>query len=278
MIRLICPGCDKTLQVNDNLAGRAVACPSCKTKFQVPQAEPPDDEPPSRKPAPPPRNTTTKPSSEADRDPPRRKPRDDDDDDDRPRSRRRDNDEDDEDDDRPRRRRRDLDDDDDDDDDDRPRSRAKKKKKRRARSGGDGGGFSSWSISSKVVSISAAFCFVCLLFSFLWPPIFFAALGLSYILMFAGGIGMLIVAFNDDVMQGILCLLVPFYSLYYLITHFEECKQPFLIQIGGLLLMMFMFCAGVGLIAALGNNAAPFPMQKAELGVLCRALPPTMRA
>ena len=36
MIRIPCPGCDKTLRMPDSLTGRTVACPQCKTKFRVP--------------------------------------------------------------------------------------------------------------------------------------------------------------------------------------------------------------------------------------------------
>jgi hypothetical protein len=60
----------------------------------------------------------------------------------------------------------------------------------------------------------------------------------------AGGIMFLIVAFKDDAMQGILCWFVPFYSLYYLITHFEEEKIPFFLQVAGFVMMMIGGCAG----------------------------------
>src|SRR5947207_27649 len=36
MIRFACPKCSKTLSVQDNLAGVAVACRSCGQKFRVP--------------------------------------------------------------------------------------------------------------------------------------------------------------------------------------------------------------------------------------------------
>ena len=49
-----------------------------------------------------------------------------------------------------------------------------------------------------------------------------------------GGIWLLVIAFQDEVMHGILCLLFsPLYSLYYIITHWEECKLPFFLQLAG---------------------------------------------
>jgi hypothetical protein len=39
---------------------------------------------------------------------------------------------------------------------------------------------------------------------------------------------------------------VPFYSLYYLITHFEETKRPFFVQLAGMGLAMLGGClAGI---------------------------------
>ena len=72
-------------------------------------------------------------------------------------------------------------------------------------------------------------------------------MGLGFLLSIVGGIWFLMVAFQDDVMQGILCWFVPFYSLFYLATHWEEEKMPFFTQLAGLALMMFGSCAvGVG--------------------------------
>ena len=67
---------------------------------------------------------------------------------------------------------------------------------------------------------------------------------LGWLIAFAGGIWFLVVAFQDDAIQGILCLFVPFYSLIYLITHFEEVKKPFLVQVVGTALALGGLCAG----------------------------------
>ncbi len=56
------------------------------------------------------------------------------------------------------------------------------------------------------------------------------------ILIFIGGIRLLIGAFQEDVVCGLLYLFVPFYSLYYLVTRWEEQKSAFLMNVcGGLL-------------------------------------------
>jgi HEAT repeat protein len=62
-----------------------------------------------------------------------------------------------------------------------------------------------------------------------------------------GGIWLLVVAFSEDAVQGILCLFVPFYSLYYIITRFGECYRPLTVQLSSLLVIPFMIVGGVGL-------------------------------
>ena len=66
---------------------------------------------------------------------------------------------------------------------------------------------------------------------------------LGWLTALVGGVMFLIVAFQDDVMQGILCWFVPFYSLFYLITHWEEEKVPFFIQIAGFVMVFMGSCA-----------------------------------
>lgn len=67
---------------------------------------------------------------------------------------------------------------------------------------------------------------------------------LDYLVMFVGNIWFLVIAFSDDVGQGLLCLCVPFYSLFYLATHWDECKFPFLLGLGGFVMTMVTSCAG----------------------------------
>ncbi len=56
----------------------------------------------------------------------------------------------------------------------------------------------------------------------------------GYLAAFICGLWMLIIAFQEGALQGILYMFVPFYSLYYVISRWEKCKQPFLYSLAGL--------------------------------------------
>lgn len=49
----------------------------------------------------------------------------------------------------------------------------------------------------------------------------------------AGSIWLIVVAFTDDPTEGTLCLLVPCYSLFYVIKNFDETQRAFLLQATG---------------------------------------------
>ena len=53
-----------------------------------------------------------------------------------------------------------------------------------------------------------------------------------------GGIIFLITAFRESVLWGIGCLLVPLVNVFFLITHWEDTKTPFLIQLAGGVVMI----------------------------------------
>ena len=53
-----------------------------------------------------------------------------------------------------------------------------------------------------------------------------------------GTIIFLITAFRESVLWGIGCLVVPLVNLFFLITHWEDTKTPFLIQLAGGALML----------------------------------------
>ncbi len=58
----------------------------------------------------------------------------------------------------------------------------------------------------------------------------FAIVGLSYLVIQTGaGIWLMVIAFQEEVAQGLLYLFVPFYALYYLITRWETCRLPFML-------------------------------------------------
>ena len=47
-----------------------------------------------------------------------------------------------------------------------------------------------------------------------------------------GSLAILVVAFKESIFQAI-CLCIPFYGLYYVITRWETCKKGFLLCVGG---------------------------------------------
>jgi hypothetical protein len=88
---------------------------------------------------------------------------------------------------------------------------------------------------------------ICLIPALFVPAIAVVPILLGYLVMGVGGVWFLVVAFQDEVMHGVLCLLCNLYSLYYLIINFEEEKWPFAVQIAGILLAVAGMCAGGGL-------------------------------
>lgn len=58
---------------------------------------------------------------------------------------------------------------------------------------------------------------------------FFVFIGILFCAMLAGTVGqvwVLVLAFQTDVVQGLLVWFVPFYNIYYMATNWEECKIP----------------------------------------------------
>ena len=56
-------------------------------------------------------------------------------------------------------------------------------------------------------------------------------------------------AFQEDSMQGVMCLFVPFYFIYYAATHWEECNGPFALGITGLGIPIALVVVAVALPA-----------------------------
>jgi hypothetical protein len=72
----------------------------------------------------------------------------------------------------------------------------------------------------------------------LLPPLGGLLAFVGLILATGGQIWFLIVAFQEDFMAGILCLFVPFYALYFLITNLETAGRAFLINVVGMLMLI----------------------------------------
>ncbi|HEY1188714.1 MAG TPA: hypothetical protein VGE74_13755 [Gemmata sp.] len=265
-IKVSCGSCSASLSAPDSAAGKKVKCPKCQAVLAVPAPEPewpkfevvePEELPPLRKPVRAETGDDAPAKVEREDRPARPKlvARRDDDEDDRPRKRR---DYDDEDDDRPRaRKRRDYDDD---EDDDRPRKRrdyddyeprrkgpgGDVKRKRKRKSGGNplawlssGGGF------GITVAIVGGLWVLGLGIGLVVPPVFILPVILGWLVSLAGSIWFLIIAFSDDVMQGLMCMFVPIYSLIYLANNWDTCRNSFLVQLGGWI-MIFVTIAVAG--------------------------------
>ncbi len=57
-----------------------------------------------------------------------------------------------------------------------------------------------------------------------------------------GGIWVLVIAFKESPLQGFLCLIVPFYVIFYIIANFDECTMP------GILMLVGNTMSGVAMI------------------------------
>ncbi|HYH65681.1 MAG TPA: hypothetical protein VD866_13375 [Urbifossiella sp.] len=204
VLRVVCPGCDKTLGLPAAAAGKPAKCPACGIKFLVP-----DDLEPEPAPAPKPRPRPAPP--------PRRRPRDEDDDE--PVSR--------------RRRVYDDDDDDDDDDDERPsrRSRAKPKKRRRA----GGGGMPEWYGGPLGrLAENAVITLLLALLALASPMVAgWLLIGWGFVLASVSAIWFLVLAGREGVDQVLLNLFIPFYSVYYAITRWDDVKHPVTLNLIG---------------------------------------------
>jgi hypothetical protein len=139
------------------------------------------------------------------------------------------------------RRLRDDEEHEEDEEEPRPRPMRKRKKKRRGRRSGAAGGMGGTFIALGIV---AAVCLVMVVVAIFVPVLAVVPIGLGWLISLAGGIWFLVCAFQDDLTQGLLCLFIPFYSLIYLISHFEEVKKPFFVQVIGVVLLMGGSCAG----------------------------------
>jgi HEAT repeat protein len=65
-------------------------------------------------------------------------------------------------------------------------------------------------------------------------------------LSFWAGIWLLVIAFNEDAMCGLMCLFVPFYGLYYIITRFGDCYRALVVHAGGIVVVVLLVIGAVG--------------------------------
>ena len=95
---------------------------------------------------------------------------------------------------------------------------------------------------------------------------------IGYLVMAVGGIMLLIAAFQESVLWGIGCLLVPFVALFFVITHWDTAKNGFLIQMAGLAIVV------VGILAGGGRDSAMLNRSHERPAAFCRAKSDELRA
>jgi hypothetical protein len=275
MPQLRCPACSKLLSIPDRLAGKMGQCPGCKGRIKVPakseeadeeifddfeetEEEEEEEEQPRRAGEKSDRRIVAKRGAgradeeeeedegederitsrrSRDEDKPGRRGRSrDEDEDDRP-SRRRSRDDDEDEDDRPSRRRSR-------DGDDAISRRITKPapRRRRMRRRRDD---EPWLTPQMKIGggIALGVMLLCLIAPVIFPPAVMLPACLGLALYVGGQIWFIIVAFKDDVMQGLLCWFIPFYFLYYLLVNWDEEKWPFFTSLAGIAMMMLGGCA-----------------------------------
>ncbi|GAB5406109.1 MAG: hypothetical protein Aurels2KO_43400 [Aureliella sp.] len=122
---------------------------------------------------------------------------------------------------------------------------AKKKKKRRASSDD----WQSWLTEPRqlaiLMAIVAGVSFILSAIPFFGIFVFFVILVLYFVVSMVGGIWLIVVAFQEDAVQGLLYLFLPFYALFYLITRWDTCRAPFMLCIVSL---VSVICSVFGML------------------------------
>ncbi len=65
-----------------------------------------------------------------------------------------------------------------------------------------------------------------------------ALIALGFVAAIVGGIWLLVLAFRESIWWGLGSIFVPFVSLIFVITHWQVAKRPFLISMGGAVLLI----------------------------------------
>jgi hypothetical protein len=211
MIRLQCPKCERKLAVKPAFAGRIAICPGCQATMRVPELQTPANDGADVEQ----RSEETEEYKERfDRvttRPPRSEPAVDPSD--------RDN--------RPH---------------DEPEERPRKKKRRRKRKK------KSFDLEAlnflgldTITLIALGITLLGFLFipaAFIVPPLIFVPLVLGTVLSLVGYFWVIVIAFQDDSTQGMLCLCFGPYMLYYILVNFDETKQAGIIWVAGTVLQI----------------------------------------
>jgi hypothetical protein len=69
-------------------------------------------------------------------------------------------------------------------------------------------------------------------------------LALGYVLVFLGGLWIIVLAWQRSVLWGAACLLLPGAQLVYVIAHWKESKEGFFLTLAGLALLILATIIG----------------------------------
>jgi hypothetical protein len=119
-------------------------------------------------------------------------------------------------------------------------ARKKKKKRKKARSESSSG-FRMGVLAIVGIVFAGLFVLMCLV-GLLFPPVQAVLGGGTALvgggLMLVGAIGIMMAAFEEDVMCGVMYMVVPLYPLYFIVTRIGEVWKMLLMQVGGTMLLV----------------------------------------
>ncbi len=207
MIRLICPGCQKKLAVDDAKAGKSGKCPACAGPIRIPQVSEAEQVPAvdkvttARKPAPTVMREAVAAAPKRSTPPPV-----------------------------PRGRADDYDDPADNEEEERPRKRRKKKKKRRAAM-----------TMGTFLGLAGATGAIFLLFLVVSMFSIYGVYGLllaGLALEIGGNMWFASIARQESELNYLLVRWVPFYSFYYFFSRIQATYKPFIFSIIGIVFLI----------------------------------------
>jgi ribosomal protein S27E len=148
-----------------------------------------------------------------------------------------------------------------------PVRRKKKGKKKRLREREGSSGFRLGIVAVIGMAFVGLFVLMCLV-GIVWRPLW-SVLGMGTAvvgggLALVGGIGILMAAFEEDTICGVMYLVVPFYGLYYIVTRIAEVWKLVLMNIGGAVLLvvgMMLLAMSQGREAGQGGGGLDFSLE-----------------
>jgi len=211
MMHIKCPQCERKLILKPELAGGVAVCPGCQTKLRIPESKKSDiiadyerDDQPE--------NAGEETNSITAQPPRLRRPADDEDINEIDRQ---------------------------DDEAEAPKDRLRKRRRRRRKKRSRTFGFLDFLGFDTITLIALGIALVGFLIvpaSFAIPPLIFIPMALGSVLSLVGWVWIVVIAFQDDSTQGLLCFCCGPYVLYYVIANFDEAKQPGTIWLVGTVL------------------------------------------